>query len=80
MKDIFRKVENPYSLRNMTKFKSRNVGTVRYGIETSSCVGPRIWDSISSEVQESSSLGEFRTKIRRWTPENCPCKFWKTYV
>ena len=36
MKNIFPIIENPYDLRNETKFKSRNVHTVRYGIETAS--------------------------------------------
>ena len=32
MKNVFPIIENPYDLRNETKFKSRNVNTVRYGI------------------------------------------------
>ena len=39
MKDIFRIVANPYSLRNETKFKYFKVLTVRYRIETTSIVG-----------------------------------------
>ena len=39
MKDIFRIVANPYSLRNETKFKYFKVQTVRYRIETTSFVG-----------------------------------------
>ena len=39
MKDIFRIVANPYSLRNETKFKYFKVLTVRYRIETTSFVG-----------------------------------------
>lgn len=39
MKDIFRIVANPYSLRNETKFKYFKVLTVRYRIETISFVG-----------------------------------------
>ena len=39
MKDIFRIVTNPYSLRNETKFKYCKVLTVRYRIETTSFVG-----------------------------------------
>ena len=31
MKNVFPIIENPYDLRNETKFKSRNVNTVRYG-------------------------------------------------
>ena len=32
MKNVFSIIENPYDLRNETKFKSRNVNTVRYSI------------------------------------------------
>ena len=34
MKNVFRIIENSYELIKETKFKSRNVHTVRYGIET----------------------------------------------
>ena len=44
--NIFPIIENPYDLRKETKFKSRNVHTVRYGIETASFVAPRIWSII----------------------------------
>ena len=36
----------------------------RYGTETNSFVGPRIRTS-TSEVEESSSLAEFKVKIKR---------------
>ena len=35
---------------------------VRYGIEKTSFVGPRIWNSISSKVKEPSSLGKSNAK------------------
>ena len=38
MKDIFQILENWYSLRNETKFESRNLRMVRYEIETTSFV------------------------------------------
>lgn len=44
MKDIFRIVENPYTLRNETKFKSPILQTVKYGIETAFSVGSTIAD------------------------------------
>ena len=42
MKNVFPIIENTYDLRNETKFRSRNVNTVRYGIETAFLVAPRI--------------------------------------
>ena len=79
MKNIFEFNDNPYSLRNDTAyFKSRNVRTVRYGIETASFVGPRIWNSIPKEIKESASLQIL--KIKSWTPKNFPSKLCKNYV
>ena len=61
MNNIFEFSDNPYSLRNnIVYFKSRNVRTVRYGIKTVSFVGPRIWNSISLEIKESTSLQIFQ--------------------
>ena len=65
MNNIFEFNDNPYSLRNDTDyFKSRNVRTVRYGIETAFFVGPRIWNSIPEEIKESASLQIFKSKIK----------------
>ena len=74
MGNVFPIIENPYDLRNEIKFKSRNISTVRYGIETASFVAPRIWSSIPRSYKECSSVNEFKAKIKFWYPENCPCK------
>ena len=80
MNNIFELNDNPYSLTNDTAyFKSRNVRTVRYGIETASFVGPWIWNSISLEIKESTSPQIFESKIKSWAPKNCPCKLCKNY-
>ena len=80
MKNVFPIIENPYDLRNETKFKSRNVHTVRYGIQTASFVAPRIWRSIPRSYKDCSSVNKFKAKIKFWYPENCPCKLCKNYI
>ena len=81
MNSVFELNDNPYSLRNdMAFFKSRNVHTVRYGIETASFVGPRISNSLPQEIKESTSLQILKSKIKSWTPKNCPCKLCKNYI
>ena len=80
MKNVFPIVENKDDLRNKTNFKSRNVYTVRYGIETASFVAPRIWSSILRSYKECSSVNEFKAKIKFWYPEDCPCKLFKNYT
>ena len=80
MKGVFDIIESPYPLRNELRFKSRNIHTVRYGIETAAFVGSRIWSYMPSELKENTSLNEFRSKIKTWKPENCPCKLCKIYL
>ena len=80
MKIVFPIIENPYDLRSETEFKSRNVHTVRYGIETASFVAPRIWSSIPRSYKDCSSVNEFKAKIEFWYPENSPCKLCKNYI
>ena len=77
MKNIFPIIENPYDLRNETKFKSRNVHTVRYSIATASFVAPKIWSSIPRSYKECSSVNEFKAKIKSWYLENCHASFVK---
>ena len=72
MNEVFDIIESPYPLINQLRFKSRNIGTVRYGIEAVVFVGSRIWSYIPSELKDSTSLNEFRSKTKTWQPENCP--------
>ena len=54
--------------------------SVRYGIETASSVGARVWSSLPSELKQCKSLELFKARIKNWIPENCPCKLCKTYL
>ena len=80
MTEVFDFIECRYPLRNELKFKSRNIRTVRYGIESAAFVGSRIWTNMPNELKESTSLNEFKSKIKTWKPENCPCKLCKIYL
>ena len=80
MNEVFDIIESPYPLRNELRFKSRNIRTVRYGTETAAFVVSKIWSYMSSERKESTSLNEFRSKIRTWQPENGPCKLCRIYL
>ena len=71
---------NNHILLERLRFKSRNIRTVKYGIETAAFVGSRIWSYMPSELKESTSLNEFRLKMKTWKPENCPCKLCQIYL
>ena len=80
MKESFEIVELPHALRNELKLKSRKIHSVSYGIETASFVGARVWNSLPSDLKQCKSLELFKSKIKNWIPENCPCKLCKTYL
>ena len=78
MKSIFPASTLQYNLRNESAFKTENIRTVRYGSETISFWGPKIWELIPNEIKNSKSLLEF--KYKRWKPSKCSCRICKTYV
>ena len=77
---IFEEVTHPYNLRNGSICGSCKVKTVRYGTETITYLGPKIWSIIPDEIRESASLETFRQKIKLWKPNSCPCRICKKYI
>ena len=80
MNDVFEFIEKPYSLRTTSHFRSRKIRTTKYGIETPSYFGPKLWNLVPNEYKTIESLEDFKAKIKTWVPENCPCKLCKTYT
>ena len=74
MNDVFEFIEKPYSLRTTSHFRSRKIRTTKYGIETLSYLGPKLWNLVPNEYKITESLEDFKAKIKTWVPENCPCK------
>ena len=69
-----------YDLRNNTLFKRRTVNSVWHGTDSVSHLGPKIWDLVPSEIKESESLNNSKFKIKRWFPEEFPCRICKIYL
>ena len=67
MNDIF-------PLKDLTKyctkfpFKTKNVNTEKYGIDTLSFLGPKIWSLIPQSIKDASSVKQFKNKIRKLLP------------
>ena len=80
MNVIFPSSDNPYDLRINNDFKQNCIRTTYYGSETISFQGPNIWSSIPDHIKNSSTLNEFRAKIRDWVPEGCTCRICKVYI
>ena len=45
-----------------------------------SVLGPFLWIILPDEYKISTSLKDFKTKIKNWVSLNCPCRFCKTYI
>ena len=77
MKGVFEFVDVPYNLRNQSKCSRSIPCTEKYGIETASSIGPKLWDKAPTEIKNSKPLEGFKARIKSWVPKNCPCKICK---
>ena len=72
--DLFKEVTHPFDLRNGLICGSYKIKTVRYGSETITYFGPKIWLIAPDEIRESVSLETFHQKIKLWKPDSYPCR------
>ena len=72
--------ENHYNLRNYNGFRLPFARAVYHGTESISYLGPKIWDIVPIELKNAQSLNSFKKSIRKWIPNNCPCRLSKRYV
>ena len=79
-RELFPTHENRYDLRNKRCWETANVRTTCYGTETLLFRGQKTWQLIPPSIKDSSSLLEFKIKIRKWTPEGCTCKLCKVFI
>ena len=71
MNDVFELKESPYNLRSESNhFTRRNIKHV----------GPQIWELVPKSIGKCRTLNEFKTKIKSWYPDHCPCRLCKIYV
>ena len=80
MEEIFQINNNLYNLRTMPVLKECNVRTVHYGQGSISYLAPRIWMQVPENIKNSTSLQSFKTSIKKWIPNNCPCRLCKIFV
>ena len=57
-----------------------HVKTVNYGLESIPFLGPKIWESVPNDLKRKESVSSFKTAIKKWKPEQCPCRLCKTYL
>ena len=80
LRELFNENINSHDLRNNRYWEASNVRTVHYGTETIKYRGPKTWEMVPNCIKESTSLLEFKTKIKKWKPVDCTRRLCKTYV
>ena len=41
---------------------------------------PVIWDLVPKELKDIGNLEALKKAIKKWPPEECPCKICKDYI
>ena len=61
---------------------SRRLLTTAYyhGTESISNLETKLWDLVLNSLTEISSFEVFKLAIKKWKPENCPCRLCKVHV
>ena len=81
MNKIFRFSKNPvYSLRSGIQLEKPSINTVQFGSQSTVYLGAKIWELIPENIKSSESVDIFKSKIKKWIPEICPCRLCKDYV
>ena len=80
IREIFPFSNSNYNTRTSNTFERPRVNTVVWGSETLRNLGPQIWGLIPSDIKNSSTLDSFKTKIKLWKTNGCPCRLCKTFV
>ena len=69
-----------YNLRQISQFCRSLIKLVYHGTESISYLGPKIWDILPDDYKTIQNLNTLKIKIKKWKPENCPCRLCKVYI
>ena len=64
MKNIFTPKENSKVMQNDIIVKRMN--TTRFGTQSLRSLGPKIWNSLPSNIKSETSFPKFREYIKKW--------------
>ena len=79
LKSLFQFRISQYNLRNLREFSAEKRNTVNFGTETLTYSAPAIWAKLPTKYMHETPLDEFKSKIKSWECEICPCRLCKNY-
>ena len=78
MKSLF---EIDHADRSRESFFTPNVNSELYGKSSVRYFGAVVWDiMLPDKLKLINDLEEFKTEIKKWTPDNCTCRLCREYV
>ena len=80
MEDVFNFKNLAYNFRNAENLNRSNVSSVKYGTETITSLGAKILKILPNNYKELTSLSTFKSKIKNWETDKCPCRLCKTFT
>jgi hypothetical protein len=80
MTNLLPKIDQMEGLRSDRIFQTYNINSVYNGAETISFRGPKTWELVPADIKGSKSLGEFKSKIRKWNFGKCTCRICITFI
>ena len=81
LKKIFEKsdYQGP-NLRTSKYFKKPHINSKKYGQRSLQHLGTNIWTQLPNDIQNLSSLIEFKLFIKSWRTKKCPCELCSSYI
>ena len=78
--DVFeQRNEQHYDLRINCQFTICPIWTVYHGSRSISFLGLKIWIILPDSLKNANRIEAFKMQIKKWTPENYPCRLSKVY-
>ena len=67
-------------LRNAKYFSKPNIRTQKYGEKSLEYFGTLIWNFLPKDIKEVDNVDKFKSLIKLWKPDKCPCYLCKDFV
>ena len=73
MWDLFHVKDSNYNLRNSNNLNVKQCRTKKYGQDSLSNYGAKLWNALPNELKECKDLVTFRERVKNWNELLCKC-------
>ena len=80
IKEVFTKRILKYNLRNCRENLLSNPKTKKYGTDTVAYKASQLWSTLPTRYKNLPSLDLFKSEIKTWNCNDCPCNICRIFV